>query len=604
MAVTGVKGIREFRDDKVIALLGTSHQYDLTHLTLSQIEDLTFRIRELNITYSKILRGLNAEQCQKLSDAFRVHSTRALAQWSETQPEFKDPAQKQKLASVYHRAPHGAEMRKDAELFLQQKNMQALFLEPHHRLLFIKMAEAAHAMHDVIQEFGPLKNEIKSYLVFIAHCKQIFSDAFDSQLLSETERDALYTASKIFGWEVIVVGTIFDFKEKMPLIDILNKKSVQEQLQDTPTTSKALYPAQPDPAIGCAAFAAGKNDTRRMEVVLDNYLTDAGLKALINEQFEATGGANNTFMRFMAANPQCTERELIAFRHMLGQNCRMICEIKTHFAKNNDDVEFAEFFANLIAKASEQFDKVQWESLKSLFAELDDETLSDYYQKIIASFEGPFGEIAFAKGLNSTILNDSISNFNQLYPEYAFTRSKSNELWGRYAEVLEAFIPHLKAQIGQTTNGKTDKKLDRKNMVRTIIDLALYGGHQIGHALLRLDHDLTAEYEMVIGRIREMTQKMFHKPLPSNKTMLLLLVKYQTAQTDNLSSQLNQLLLDPVHKTLGRPEYTPDEKRAGLHMLYKATEEQQRLQAQRENAEQAAKRRNRSTSAPTSPAPK
>lgn len=603
MAVDGVKNIRDYLDKEVIALL--RDETKLLELMLPHIEELTFRIRELTIIpYSKTLVELNASQCQRLSKAFQEHSTRGIAEWSQTQPEFKDPINKKKLASVYHRAPHGAEMRKDAELFLQQENMQALFQEPHHRQLFSKMAEAAHAMHDVIQHLGPLKNEIKSFLIFAAHCKEICSDAHKEHLITEKQGNQLYTAAKIFGWETIVAGTIFDFTEKMPFIDILNRKSAEEQKQPSKTT-KLLYPAQRDPAIACATFAAGKNDTRRMEVVLDGYLTDPDLKQLIDEQFDATGGFNNIFMRFLKENHTYSERELIAFRHMFGQNCRMICEIKTHFAKDESDLEFAEFFAQLILKASEQFDTVQWESLKSFFADLDDATLQNYFQKILSSFEGNFGEIAFAKGLNSKIFDEAMENFNQLYPQYAFTKSNCGALWTAYANALEGFIPYLKTQIAATSDPKADNKLNRKLMVHAIIDFALYGGHQIGHALLRQDNDLATEYEIVIERIRQMAQAMFHRPLPSSKTQLNLLVKYQEAATGtdvvaNLTKKLGKFSLDPEHTSLGRPEYTPKEKQEALHMLYTAKLEQHLLEVQRENAQQATQRkRKKSASFPT-----
>lgn len=591
MAVSGVGNIRNYTDKITEVLL--EDRANLLTLDLQQIEDFTFRLRQLKtVNYSGRLKNLKTEQCQKLARYYKKHSTQAIAEWSQTQPQYKDAPNKKKLASVYHRAPHGAEMRKDAELFLSQSNVQRLFLDPDQRALFCEMAAAAHAMHDVIQDKGPLKNEIESYLVFVNHTKEILDKAFKDKLITEEQQAQLFMGAKVFGWEIIVVGTIFDFKTKMPLIDILNKKTVAEEDQND---NAHLYPPQPDTAIACAAFAAGKNDTRRMEVVLDRYLQDPVLKKLIDDQFEATNANNNIFMMYMKASKKYTEKQLIAFRHMIGQNCRMICELKTHLARDNNDVEFAEFFANLISKASEQFDRVQWASLRTYFADLDDRTLTSYFSTLIGSFEGNFGEIAFAKGLNSDLLKESIENFGQLYPEHAFAMPQEGALWAMYADALEPFISDLKSKISATAN---DPKSNRKLMVQIFIDFALYGGHQIGNNLLQLDNDLAAEYEMVLDRIKQSTQKMFHRRLPSTATRLKLLADYQIEHkqeqptaVDALAITLNKFKLDAVHQSLGREDFSPEQKHQAVHKLYRVTAERDTHRAQQVNAQDARNRK-------------
>lgn len=595
MGVENARNIRAYSDLEVENFF--KNQEELCLLNLPQIEDLTFRLRQLKkVGYSKVLQELTDVQCIVLAEYFKEHSTQAIAEWSQTQPQYKAATPKKKLASVYHQAPHGAEMRKDAELFLTQRNIQSIFQNPAQRMLFTEMTAAAHAIHDVIQDKGPLRNEIESFLVFITHCEKIFTKACEVGLISIVQKAQMLRQAKFFGWEVIVVGTIFDTQKKMPLIDSLNTKAVEEQQRGE--LKENSFPAQPDVAIACASFAAGKNDTRRMEVVLSNYLHSDDLKQLIDEQFEATGGDNNIFMRYLKKDTKLTESDKIGFRHMIGQNCRMICEIKTHFARpGKDDEAFAEFLGLLIFKASEQFDKIQWETLKTEFADLDDSTLFNFFETFISSFEGPFGEISFAKGLNATIFKESIDNFNRLYPSNAFSLT-GGELWNKYALALEGFIKDLRIQVEE----KKDVRTKRKFIVETFIELALYGGHQIGNALLRLDDDLPAQQARLVEDVAKRVQPMFHHPLLTrNVSSLRLLANLQielnsnSEDVDALTTGISQMTLSPQFRTMGRKEYSPQAKREGLWMFYKVKDAAARLKRQKVQHEEAEHRKKEKT---------
>lgn len=582
MTAIGAQNLRSYSDVEIEKLL--KDKATLSTLTLQQVEDFTFRLRQLRKTnYSITLMELPPAQTRALTEAFTAHATAAIAEWSLTQPQYKNSDPKKKLASVYHRAPHGAEMRKDAELFLKQENIQSIFRIPEHHALFSEMTAAAHAMHDVIQDKGPPRNEIESYFVFADHCEKILAQACQRGLINNLLRDQILLDARVFGWEVIVVGTIFDFQRKMPLIDILNQKSAGERLLPG---AQPMFPAQPDVAVACASFAAGKNDTRRMEVVLEQYRDDDELQQLIADQFAATAGDENIFMRHLNKDAALTESEKIAFRHMIGQNCRMICELKTHFAKNEKDEDFATFLGILIFRASEQFDSVQWALLKPLLNELDNDTLFSYFELFISSFEGSFGEIAFAKGLNAAIFKDSLENFNRLYPQNRFSL-RSGEMWNKYAIVLEVFIKGLRAELSAIH----DAQSKREFIVKTFIELALYGGHQIGNALLRLDENLPKQHALLAERVAAEVQPMFHRPLLLRHTSSLWqLAELQTklssgaANIDDLTKDFSQL---SIAVTMGRKEFTPQAKKEGLWRLAKVRQEKDRLQRQMLNKEVA-----------------
>lgn len=571
MAIIGPR-ILSF-EEEVNALLANENA--LLKLSLAQVQDLSFSMRKSNtgIKYSKLLKSLNESQCQALTEAFNKLSTRVIAEWSETQPLYKDNAGTKKLASVYHRAPHGAEMRKDAELFLQQ-TVESLFPEKPHQQLYIDMAKAAHAIHDVIQEFAPPQNEIKSHLVFLQHCDAIFEKLVTKNIFTQDQSHQLYNASVSFGWETIVVGTIFDFTTKMPLVDVLNRKSVKDE---------SACPKQADPAVASASFAAGKNDTRRMEVTLKSYLTDPELKIYIESQFAATRGMNNLFMAY------CRDRifspeDLIAFRHMIGQNCRMICELKTHFAKDKDDEHFADFFTKLILDASKVFDDDQRERLKEHFTPLRDHTLKRYFDKLIASFEGDYGEIAFAKGLNAEIFKEALDNFNALYPKHAFGIPGNVRMWGKYAEVLESFIAHIKKQAS-----KDGMVMDKGFVIQVFIDLALYGGHQMGASLLRADSVLAEEYALVVKRCQERAQSMFTRPLPSDPQRLAELLAVQRIPSQQYDPAKFKLP-NGVAFTRGKQGIPREEKVKGLEQLVQASKDAELLALQKRNEQEAKKK--------------
>jgi len=592
MAVRGAT-TKNFSMDDVCLLLIKDDV--LQNFNMQQVRDFTRRVRNASstFTYSSVINALEPTLCQKLAKDFEDLSVQVIVEWSETQPKYKDASAQKELASVYHRAPHGVEMGKDAELFLQHK-VNSLFANQEQQALYLAMAKAAHAVHDVIQQYGAPKNEIMSYAKFVTKFREIFDKLVDNRDITLDGYMELLQVSMIFGWETIVVGTIFEFSSKMPLVDALNLESIKDD-----------YPKQPDPAIAYASFSAGKNDTRRMEMTLKDYFATHNLRALLDRQFEYTRGNDNIFMHYLSMHHTLTSQEVAAFSHMIGQNCRMICELKTHFAKGEEDKGFAAFFTTLIKKASTTFDEQQRNDvLLELLIQHKDITLKNYFDKLMSSFEG---ELAFAKGLSPEALKQAIESFNALYPEHSLDVTKYEQMWGKYAAVLGPFIEHLK-EIAY--GSETVLPMNKQAVIQIFIDLALYGGHQMGtHLMIENDAFLKA-FTGLCDTNRNNAQRMFHRPLPTRPTHLDLLAEYHRTPSEKRNEiDIDALLASSGMQfiTLGKPEFSSEDKARVLEQYSHVQRETRQHQTEKGNAQVAQERKqhaNASTSSASSSASK
>ncbi|MFI4938445.1 MAG: hypothetical protein ACHQJ6_08070, partial [Candidatus Berkiellales bacterium] len=253
--------------------------------------------------------------------------------------------------------------------------------------------------------------------------------------------------------------------------------------------------------------------------------------------------------------------------------------------EKEEDEAFAEFFTKLILDASKAFDDEQREELKAHFTPLRDHTLKRYFDKLIASFEGPFGEIAFAKGLNADLFKEALANFNALYPEHAFAIPGNVQMWGKYAVGLEKFIDHVKKQA----NPEIGKQMDKGFVMQVFIDLALYGGHQIGASLLRADGVLEKEYELVVKRCLERAQQMFTHAIPSDMQNLAKFLSVQRKPSQQFEPNMLKRSVELLF-TRGKAEFPRADKVKGLEILVQARRDAELLDIQKKNEEAAQKR--------------
>ncbi|MFI4937170.1 MAG: hypothetical protein ACHQJ6_01500 [Candidatus Berkiellales bacterium] len=426
--------------------------------------------------YRSVVRKLKEPEAAELADKFQQMGTRVIAQWTLTQPEYKDDKAEKKLSSVYHRAPHGAEMRKDAELLLKDQAKKLFPNQGEVQRLYIEMAKTAHAIHDVIQAKGPIANEKECHRLFVEQSNKIFDEFLAQHPDKGDQIQALKRVTENFSWDTIVVGTVFDFGKKRPMIDALNEASV-----------KFKAPHQRDPAVGWAAFSAGRNDTGRMLVTLKASQHDPHLKGLLDQQQQFVG-EDNLFERFMEEE-KLNDDEKIAARHLLGQNGRMIPEMRMHLPKKTQadqirDEGFAQEFTGFIREASEAFSGKDREDLLKKIQALPEDKINEYFSLLMDNFKGPFGEIAFARAISAEKFKQAVNDHNKLNEEHPFDLTQATpDMWERYASNLERFAADLEQKA------KDDPRL-KAQLVR---DLALYGGHQMGAALVRDDHHYISE---------------------------------------------------------------------------------------------------------------
>lgn len=438
-------------------------------------------------TLGAVFATLPQEKIENLAGEFQSYISRCLAEWSSEQPKFKADG-KTPLSAVYHRGPHGAEMSHDAGVLLKSQAERLFVNNSAMQKAYLEMAKAAHAIHDIIQIKGPPVNEIESYERYMQGTDSILKKLD----LTPEQHKELRTVIDKLAWETIVVGTVFHFPSKQPLVDILNDFAVTTKKDDLKHS---------DPAIACAAFSAGKNDTRRMDLKMGFNNAE-----LLNAQTNAVGGAGNMVVNFFKNN---TDRAgQIAATHLAGQNVRMICEGNTHFSFGNQEkIAFAANLANLIEKASTAFTQQQRDELLTHFDNLPNEQFDKYFELLMTSYTNPFGEIAFAAGIKEDIYIKATENFSELYPDNQFHIPKNGDMWVNYAENLKKFITEFQAKV----NAETDPKVQKDLKIAFFRDLALLGAHQVGSFLLRNDKNYLVELKNISkelhSQINELTTK-------------------------------------------------------------------------------------------------
>lgn len=446
-------------------------------------------------TLGEVFATLPQEQIESLASEYKTYISRCLAEWSTEQPKFKADG-KTPLSAVYHRGPHGAEMSHDAGVLLKSQ-AEALFKDNKAmQNAFLEMAKAAHAIHDIIQTQGPPTNEIQSYERYMQG-----TDGIIAKLnLPPPKDNELRSVIDKLAWETIVVGTVFHFPSKQPLVDILNDFAVK-------TKNENMKHA--DPAIACAAFSAGKNDTRRMDLKMGFNDTP-----LLNAQLNAVGGLGNMAVEFFSKNTDKTGQT--SAMHLAGQNVRMICEGNTHFSFGDQEkIAFAANLSSLIEKASTAFTDQQREELLTHFDGMPNDQFDKYFDLLMTSYTKPFGEIDFAAGIKEDIYIKANDNFSELYPDNKFNIPEKGDMWVKYAEKLKTFITDFQDKVNREPD--PEKKKDLK--MAFFRDMALLAAHQAGSFLLRNDKQYMVELKSISKDLHEQLAKQENVSSPEYKQL-------------------------------------------------------------------------------------
>ncbi len=478
-------------------------------------------------TLSTVFATLPQKQIEGLASEYKQYISRCLAEWSSEQPKFKADG-KTPLSAVYHRGPHGAEMSHDAGVLLKS---QAKKLFKHNKAMqnaYLEMAKAAHAIHDIIQTEGPPTNEIESYERYMQGTDSILR----KMNLSSTQHDELRSVIDKLAWETIVVGTVFHFPSKQPLVDILNDFAVK-------TKNDSMKHA--DPAVACAAFSAGKNDTRRMDLKMG--FTDA---KLLKAQSTAVGGLSNMVVDFFSKNAD--QAGQISAMHLAGQNVRMICEGNTHFSFGNQEkIAFAANLTSLIEKASTAFTSQQREELLTHFDNLSNEQFNKYFDLLMDSYTNPFGEIAFAAGIKEDIFIKAKDNFSELYPDNEFDIPEKGDMWVNYAKCLKNFITEFKAKVDSESDPQKQKELK----MAFFRDVALLAAHQAGSFLLRHDENYLVELKNIGEDLRSQIAEQTAKGNVDSPEFKLLQEK-----SDKVEHDIQMITSQIANEKLAKPDVT------------------------------------------------
>lgn len=470
-----------------------------------------------NATLGTVFEMLPQEQIESLASNYKSYISRCLAEWSSEQPKFKADG-KTPLSAVYHRGPHGAEMSHDAGVLLKSQ-AEALFKNNKAmQNAYLEMAKAAHAIHDIIQTKGPPTNEIESYERYMQGTDSILA----KMNLSPEQHKELRTVIDELAWETIVVGTVFHFPSKQPLVDILNDFAVKTKNDNMKHS---------DPAIASAAFSAGKNDTRRIDLKM-------GFKdvELLKAQSNAVGGLNNLAVEFFARNTDKTGQT--SAMHLAGQNVRMICEGNTHFSFGNQEkIAFAANLSSLIEKASTAFTSEQRKELLTHFDDLSNEQFDKYFDLLMNSYTNPFGEIAFAAGIKEDIFIKAKDNFSELYPENQFHMPQNGDMWVNYAENLKKFIAEFQGKV----NSEPDPQNQKALKAVFFRDMALLAAHQAGSFLLRHDKNYLVELKNISKELHSQLAEQSTKENVNNPEFKLLQEKVDKVDHDIqlISSQIH-----------------------------------------------------------------
>ncbi len=480
-------------------------------------------------TLRNVFGTLPQEQIEDLASNYKKYVSRCLAEWSSEQPKFKADG-KTPLSAVYHRGPHGAEMGHDAEVLLKSQAKTLFANDKSMQNAYLEMAKAAHAIHDIIQSKGPPINEIESYERYMQGTDNILK----KMNLSTEQHKELRSVIDELAWETIVVGTVFHFPSKQPLVDILNNFAV---------SSKNDKMKHADPAVACAAFSAGKNDTRRMDLKMGFNEVD-----LLRAQHSAVGGGNNMVVDYFSQNTDKSGQ--ITAMHLAGQNVRMICEVNTHFSFGNQEkIAFAANLTSLIEKASMAFTPAQREELLTHFADMPNEQFNQYFDLLMNSYTNPFGEIAFAAGIKEDIFIKAIENFSELYPENQFHIPQKGDMWVNYAENLKRFITEFQDKV----NNEPDPKI--QNALKKVFfrDISLLAAHQAGAFLLRHDKNYLVELKNISKELHSQIAEQSAKGNINSPEFKLLQEKSDKVDHDikMISTQISN---EKIAKNASRPQ--------------------------------------------------
>ncbi|MBT4962778.1 MAG: hypothetical protein HOI53_06145 [Francisellaceae bacterium] len=423
---------------------------------------------------------------------FQITETELSVEWTTLQT---------KTPSVYHRNEHGEEMAVDSK---HSSDIEAKMLfegKTAHQQNYCAISKLLHATHDLVQHLGPVQNEIETYKIIFAALEKKRNE---SPLLSTLPKNYLQSLDHAI-WEIIVVGTIFNFKDQLPILYYLNKISMLKS-DDNDFIFKC--PAN----IAGIQLAIAINDTRRcsqLASIVNGYEPLA-----IYLHLDACRGEKNHFLKFANSSDEAlTVRNThsstqawerikspallyLHMAHLFGQNVRA----KLELLLKNLNIEKLPFLCKCFSlEVPESLDDRtnMFKEINSfcifLFEAIDnchsfdlhirdqyasDEHLENIFTMFIAMMTG---ELIFARGFSGDKLEELINDHHTVQDQVNITfRFDNLNAWSMYANVLDKYLLSL-------SHAKTE---DKFNIIR---DWVLLASQQIGHSSLLLREDYQVE---------------------------------------------------------------------------------------------------------------
>lgn len=353
----------------------------------------------------------------------------------------------------YHRGPHSREMSADAAMI--KKNASHFFTDKEGIALelYVKLVQAIHAAHDIVQGHGTLGDGENEGL-----SAEDFIHKFDSILkrinYTADESKQLQTSVNEFATKLIVDGTTFNFKTfQQPFIT----KCLKGELPDSPLL-----------ALGCLHIAI--NDTTRM-LNLPEMLSDSAAVVALRNQYKALrsnmlvrtlvtitekkGAALYTHvrrnlrptkqsLRAMTIDPDFDNLSpgklmpILAFMHLFGQNLRANSEFDT---KSVGAAIFREYICTEMPK-------------------LDKKQINATYDFIMDKMTADVSENSFCQGMRWT--ESGIDRINAKFKEkyhvdFNVFNSTYEYVWQDYILNARLVISNIKMRVNNLSGAEQDK---------------------------------------------------------------------------------------------------------------------------------------------------
>lgn len=413
-----------------------------------------------------------------LSEIFASVEAELLTEWSVHQT---------KTPSIYHLDGHGDEMATDSKSFAKREAIRLFsgISKARIRDYFCSISKLAHATHDLIQDLGPVANEIATYELVRDRAKH----HLESSGIKEDSNPILFLTIDHTLWEAIVVGTTFNFIEQVPIIYYIN--NINSGLAPV---NRFKCPAH----ISAIQLAMAVNDTRRcsqLRRIMPEY--DPSVVFL---HMNACRGEDNHFLQFAKVNQlssgDITRSEVHIFylqmSHLFGQNIRAKLELML----KNLSIDKLSFLCSLLDRTApgepvlneELFLKIERFCLylksallecsngKTEIPDISKSNLSEYFELFISMMRK---EVDFAKGFSREKLEHLITSHHALLEldNISYDMENLNE-WEIYALVLERYLESVSSD-----------SLTPLQTLEIMTDWVLLGANQIGNFSLSTRND-------------------------------------------------------------------------------------------------------------------